>query len=68
MTTPTTPTPDGEQLWTMTQCAQFLQVSRKTIEYWRQFGEDPPSVKLGRHVRYVPADVRAWVAMKGGAA
>ena len=32
-----------------------------TIYHWRRTGYGPPGVRIGRHVRYRPEDVRAWV-------
>ncbi len=33
----------------------------KTLYAWRHNGEGPPSVRVGRHVRYRPELVQAWV-------
>lgn len=41
--------------------AARLNVSRRTLQAWRVRGEGPPFVKLGRAVRYSPADVDHWI-------
>jgi excisionase family DNA binding protein len=52
--------PDDE-LWTTRELQEFLKVSQTTIEKWRR-QRGLPYVRLGRVVRFVPNDVRAWVA------
>ena len=42
-------------------CA-ILGVSRWTIHKWRQLGEGPRAVKVGRLLRWTPAEVRRWIA------
>jgi len=34
----------------------------KTLYAWRHKGEGPPSICVGRHVRYVPEQIDAWIA------
>ncbi len=41
--------------------AAFLGIPVKTVYVWRGRGQGPPGFRVGRHVRYDPADVRAWV-------
>ncbi|HEX5089365.1 MAG TPA: helix-turn-helix domain-containing protein [Nocardioides sp.] len=41
---------------------QFLGVPVATIYQWRVRGEGPPATKLGKHLRYEPGVVRAWVS------
>ena len=33
-----------------------------TLYQWRVRGEGPPAFKIGRHVRFDPDRVRAWLA------
>ncbi|WP_232283870.1 helix-turn-helix domain-containing protein [Saccharomonospora cyanea] len=33
----------------------------KTLYQWKWRGEGPPVRKIGRHLRYDPAKLRAWV-------
>ncbi|MBT4477320.1 MAG: helix-turn-helix domain-containing protein [Actinobacteria bacterium] len=41
--------------------ANYLQVPKATIYSWRYHGTAPPAVKLGRHLRWKPEDVEAWL-------
>ncbi len=34
----------------------------QTIHQWRTKGYGPRGRRMGKHVRFVPEDVRAWVA------
>ena len=54
------PTPAVEQLWTIEQVAEYLQVPVETLYAWRKKRVGPPAGRTGRHLRYDPADVRAW--------
>lgn len=49
------------------QLADILNVSHRTPQHWRQSGKGPPYVKLDGEkgpVRYVPAEVNAWLAAR----
>lgn len=52
----------AERLWSVAEVSFFLGVPVATLRAWRCQGRGPASVKLGRHVRYDPTLVRAWVA------
>jgi hypothetical protein len=55
--------PKPEQLATAEQVADYLQdIPLKTLAKWRSDGTGPRFIKVGRHVRYDWADVRAWLA------
>lgn len=41
--------------------ADYLGVPLQTIYFWRATGKGPAARKIGRHLRFVPADVRAYV-------
>ncbi|MBT3247789.1 MAG: helix-turn-helix domain-containing protein [Actinobacteria bacterium] len=41
--------------------SNYLQVPKATIYSWRYHGTAPPAVKLGRHLRWRPEDVEAWL-------
>ncbi|PSK99293.1 helix-turn-helix protein [Murinocardiopsis flavida] len=65
-----TRTPNGDSstgarrtpsLWSVTDAAAFLRVPAKTLYEWRYKGDGPPSYRIGRYVRYVPAEVHSWV-------
>jgi predicted DNA-binding transcriptional regulator AlpA len=51
----------GGQAWTPEECATFLQVSTGQLSQLRRRGGGPPYVKVGRQVRYVPAQVARWI-------
>lgn len=51
-----------DRLWTVRDVAQYLGVSKSTVYCWRSEGVGPAGRRVGRHVRYRPADVRQWVA------
>ncbi|WP_432847255.1 helix-turn-helix domain-containing protein [Amycolatopsis sp. CA-161197] len=51
-----------EGLWGPEELAAFLNIPVKTLRDWRLKKYGPPFSKLGKHVRYDPAAVRAWVA------
>jgi hypothetical protein len=53
---------EHECLWSIKDVGQFLGVPVATIYQWRVRGEGPPATKLGKHLRYEPGVVRAWVS------
>lgn len=53
-----------DRLWTIDDVAAFLCVTVPTIYQWRHRGDGPPCVRLGKHLRFDPASVRAWAASK----
>ncbi|RKN24142.1 DNA-binding protein [Micromonospora musae] len=56
----TAPTPVHE-LWSITETAAFLRVPVGTLYQWRHRRTGPRASKVGRHLRYNPADVQAWL-------
>jgi len=54
-------TPQCERLWTFQDVSDFLGVPIGTLYQWRVRGEGPPAFKLGKHVRFDPERVRAWL-------
>ncbi|ASF09854.1 hypothetical protein NBRGN_045_00580 [Nocardia brasiliensis NBRC 14402] len=52
-----------DRLWTVEEASYFLNVPVKTLYQWKWLGEGPPVRKVGRHLRYNPARVRAWADM-----
>ncbi|MBF6072871.1 MULTISPECIES: helix-turn-helix transcriptional regulator [Nocardia] len=56
------------RLWTVEEAAYFLNVPVKTLYQWKWLGEGPPVRKIGRHLRYSPAAVRAWAEPEARAA
>ncbi len=53
-----------EPLWTTEDVARFLSVSQTTVRSWQQ-GHRVPFVKIGGTIRFIPADIRQWVAEHG---
>lgn len=50
----------SEALWGIAEVSAFLNVPEATVRRWRFYGTGPTGVRIGRHVRYDPSDVRAW--------
>ncbi len=48
-------------LWTLEEVAAYLSVPPKTLYRWNYQGTGPRRLKIGRHVRYRPEDVEAWL-------
>ena len=55
-------------LWTVEETAQFLRVPKATLYKWRYLGTGPKAGRVGRHLRYDPADVIAWFRQQREAA
>ncbi|MBP5893130.1 helix-turn-helix transcriptional regulator [Streptomyces scabiei] len=41
--------------------AVIFKVPKETVYQWRKKRTGPPSFRIGKHVRYDPADVHAYV-------
>lgn len=55
---------DGDQLrelWTIQQLAEYLRTPVGTLYQWRYKGVGPRAYRVGRHLRYDPAEVRRWL-------
>ena len=63
----TQPWDPGERLWGTEETARYLGVPTGTLYRWRVTGGGPPAYRVGRHLRYDPAEVRAWVRTRSGA-
>lgn len=48
------------KLWSIQEVAEHLGVPAQTIYQWRTKGYGPPGRRVGKYVRFVPEDVRAW--------
>ena len=46
---------------TIGELAAYLGVPVATVYAWRSRGEGPRSLKFGKHVRYRPEEVEAWL-------
>jgi excisionase family DNA binding protein len=53
------------RLWTVEECAGFLQVSTKTVRVlYRR--EGLPGFRLRSRLRFLPSDVLRWIAERKG--
>ncbi len=52
----------AERLWTTTEVAQFLGVPVATLYQWRTRRQGPRAYRVGKWLRYDPADVRSWLS------
>lgn len=52
---------DVEKLMSAEDLAAFLQVPKQTVYGWRYEGKGPPSMKVGKYLRYRRADVERWL-------
>ncbi len=50
-----------DRLLSPEEVARFLGVPVKTLYQWRYKGLGPQAFRVGRHLRYRPADVEAWL-------
>lgn len=53
-------------LWDVDDVSAFLRVPVPTLYQWRHRGNGPRAFKVGRHLRYDPAEVYAWLLRQGG--
>ncbi|MER6694862.1 helix-turn-helix domain-containing protein [Streptomyces minutiscleroticus] len=44
--------------------ADMFDVPKETVYQWRKKRIGPPGFRVGKHLRYDPADVRAYVAQR----
>jgi len=49
-----------EPLWTVSDVAAYLNVPVHTLYGWRTKNYGPPARRLGKHLRYLPSEVRSW--------
>jgi len=52
---------ERDGLITPAELAAFLSVPVKTLRDWRYQGVGPEGLRVGRHVRYEPSEVRRWL-------
>lgn len=53
--------PRPRPLWGVGDVAEYLGVPVKTLYKWRMQHDGPNCLRVGKHLRYVPDDVVAWV-------
>ncbi len=51
----------GDRLWSADDTSAFLGIPVGTLYQWRCRGEGPRSYRVGRWLRYDPAEVRQWL-------
>lgn len=54
-----------EKLWTVTDLAEHLQASKKTIYEWVHL-KKIPFLKVGSLLRFRPSEIEKWLSSKGG--
>jgi excisionase family DNA binding protein len=50
-----------ENLWSVDDLASYLGVPRATVYVWSSRRVGPRSVRVGRYLRFRPADVETWL-------
>lgn len=50
-----------ERLLSAEEVAEFLGIPVATLYQWRHKGCGPDAYRVGRHLRYDPSTVRAWL-------
>lgn len=50
-----------DRLWSVDDVSEYLRVPVNTLYQWRHRAYGPAARRVGRYIRYRPADVRAWV-------
>lgn len=50
-----------QPILTVNDASEFLRVHVRTLERWRQTGEGPRYVKMGRRVGYRRNDLEDWL-------
>jgi len=53
---------DRDALVSPDELAAFLAIPPATLRQWRYQGVGPRSLRVGRHARYEPAEIRRWLA------
>lgn len=53
--------PDSRPLLSSQQLADLLGVPIQTVYDWATKGKGPRRIRVGKHTRYRPADVDAWL-------
>ena len=53
------------KLLTIDDLSDYLGIPKHTLYKWRTTGYGPTGRRMGKHVRYRPEDVDAWVESQG---
>ena len=59
---------DHDRLWSVEETAFYLGVPKATLYRWRCLGVGPAAARVGKYLRYDPAEVAAWVRQQQDAA
>jgi len=57
----------SDRLLSVDEVADFLAIPAGTLYQWRYRGLGPTALKVGRHLRYRPADVERWLDTRSAA-
>ncbi len=52
---------NGHPMWSPGDLAEHLGIPLRTLYNWRYEGKGPRAYKIGRHIRYDPLEVGAWL-------
>lgn len=55
------------KLLSVTDLAEMLNVPVRTIYEWRHRHQGPQPIRMGRHLRFDPADVAKWLETRKAA-
>jgi excisionase family DNA binding protein len=55
------------RLLSVEDLSDLIQIPVETIYRWRHRGEGPKGLKVGKHVRFDPAEVGRWLREREGA-
>jgi excisionase family DNA binding protein len=61
-TTERTDSARADNLWSVQRLAEYLGVPVQTVYQWRTKRYGPRGLRVGKHIRYRPADVERWLA------
>ncbi|WP_308490954.1 helix-turn-helix domain-containing protein [Microbacterium terrisoli] len=49
---------------TIDELADYMQVSKNTVYFWRREGLAPDAVMLGKHLRFPKQSLAGWLAAR----
>ena len=52
---------DRTPMWTLDELCAFVRTTPATVHTWRKHGRAPKAYRIGRHLLFAEADVRAWL-------
>lgn len=57
-------TTEPVRLLSVADVSELLQIPVATIYRWRHRGEGPNAMRIGRYLRFHPADIGSWVEQR----